>query len=460
MAQEPAHGIKDQDVDFDVIVIGGGPAGSTISPLLAEKGWRVLQLEKDHHPRFHIGESLLPMNLEIFEKLGVLQQVREIGVHKPGAEFNLSSEHSVQIGASKALTYYFKDALNPSVDHAYQVRRSELDALLFRNSSAKGVDTREGIRVTDVDLGRGTCDIKTVKARDEAGVAHTWSARYIVDTSGRDTFLSRKLGLMRKHPRHSSAAIFGHFDNVTRREGADGGNISICWFEHGWFWMIPLKDGSMSVGAVCWPEYLKTRQSDLKTFLWDTIKLCPAVHERMTEATLIDDVARATGNYSYVSSRMSGPGYLLVGDAYAFVDPVFSSGVYLGMSSAVLAADVVDGSLRHPRTEAALQRRYEKRVRTAIKRFSWFIFRFTSPVMRKLFMGPRNNFSMQQAVISMLAGDVSGKRTPIALPLLMFKSVYYTYSVLHAGQTLPAWWRRVRNRRIKFTGGTTSQDPM
>src|SRR5438309_2342319 len=219
--------------ECDVLVVGGGPAGSTISALLAEKGWRVTLLEKEHHPRFHIG----------------------------------------------------------------------------------------------------------------------------------DTLLARKFSLKKKNMQHASAAIFGHFLNVDRREGDYAGNISVYWFAHGWFWMIPLRDGSMSVGAVCRPAYLKQRTTTPAEFLLQTIALGhPEMRHRMRNATLINNEARATGNYSYESTRMRGDRYIMVGDAYAFVDPIFSSGVLLGMNSGVLGAEAVDAWLRGDPSAESKFRHFERMV--------------------------------------------------------------------------------------------------
>lgn len=442
--------------DFDVVVIGGGPAGSTIAPLLAKRGWRVLQVEKDPHPRFHIGESLLPMNLPILDRLGVLSEIERIGIVKHGAEFNTPETEGGPEGGLGPVTYRFAEAINPIYRYAYQVRRSEFDEVLFAHSRRLGVETREGTRITKVEF--SPTDRHLVHGIDADGSQRTWSTRYVVDATGRDTFLSRKLKLKERNPKHNSAAVFGHFDEVVRRPGDDAGNISIYWFDHGWFWMIPLQDGSMSVGAVCWPDYLRTRGEDLAEFLWSTIRLCPPVYERMRSANLVGGIARATGNFSYTSKQMGGHGYLLVGDAYAFIDPVFSSGVFLAMNSAELGAEVVDGALRNPDREKSLQRNFERRIRRGLKNFSWFIYRFTSPTMRYLFMQPSNRLRMRQSVISLLAGDVFG-RTSMWIPLAAFKAVYYSFSFLQMHRTLPAYMARRRNRQVVFTGGTTSQDP-
>ena len=276
-----AMGTKDnmkKDNKFDVIVIGGGPGGSTFSTLLHEKGHNVLVLEKDHHPRFHIGESLLPMTLPILEKLGVGEKIKDIGILKYGAEFNSSKEDN------KRETFYFDFAMDRNHPHAYEVRRSEFDEILFRNATDKGVDCREGTRVSDVVFNPD--NTVTVTALTEEGQLLQLDCKFLVDASGRESLLSRRKKLKKKSKKHNSAAIFGHFENVTRRSGKDEGNISIYWFEHGWFWMIPLKDGLMSVGAVCFPEYLKTRSCPPEEFLQRTISMSPEVAERMKNSSM------------------------------------------------------------------------------------------------------------------------------------------------------------------------------
>lgn len=432
----------------DVLIIGGGPAGSTAAARLAEKGRQVVLLEKEHHPRFHIGESLLPLNLPLLEKLGVLDQVRNIGMVKYGAEFN-SDTHE-----NGVTTFYFAEAMDKTHPYAFQVRRSEFDHLLLRNAALKGAEVREGVKVTNVVFEQGRASL--VEAQDETGARLQWRPRFLIDASGRDAFLSTRLRLKKKSPRHQSAAIFSHFDNVQRRPGQDEGNISICWFDHGWFWMIPLRDGSMSVGAVCWPEYLKQRDCSPEEFLWKTIALCPSVQQRMTEARMIAP-ARATGNYSYSSSRMYGPGYLLAGDAYAFVDPVFSSGVFLAMNGAMESAEVVDRCLRKPENERRLLARHQRRIARGIRTIAWFIHRFNSPVMHGLFMAPRNIARMQEAVISVLAGDFY-RRARIGVPLALFKALYYTAATIQFRKALGFARRRRTNLHVKFRGGTTPQD--
>jgi flavin-dependent dehydrogenase len=431
----------------DVLVIGGGPAVSTVSPLLVNQGWRVALLEKAHHPRFHIGESLLPMNLPILKRLGVLKQVEAIGMRKYGAHFvsDQFTDHDQ--------TFYFSRALDKNHPFAYQVRRSEFDHLLLKNSIMKGVEVHEGVRVIGVEFDHGA----RVQAMDGQGKRLQWQARQLIDATGRDTFLASRLKLKEKNLRHGSAAIFGHFKNVVRLSGRDEGNISVLWFKHGWFWMIPLKDGLMSVGAVCAPEYLKTRGTTSPAeFLWQTIKLCPGVWARMREAELAGQ-ARATGNYSYRATRLYGDDWLMVGDAFAFVDPVFSSGVYLAMNSASLGAEVVDARLRDLETAPRMAKSYERKVTRGLHTFSWFIYRFTSPPMHRLFMGPKNPFRMQEAVISVLAGDLF-RNTPITVPLTLFKAVYYSMFTLRFASSWRGYRRRRRNARVVFTGGTTPQD--
>jgi flavin-dependent dehydrogenase len=428
----------------DVLVIGGGPAGTTTATLLARKGWRVTLLEKSQHPRFHIGESLLPMNLPILERLGVLEQVRAIGVHKPGADFPLD--------ATRYNSFYFRRAINPKFEYSFQVKREEFDQLLFEHSRSNGVDAREQVKVDSVQwdaAGRAT-----VRASSAAG-EHTFRPRYVVDASGRDTFLGNRLKLKSKNDVHQSAAIFSHFRGVQRQPGEDGGNITVQRFEHGWMWLIPLRDDVMSVGAVCFPEYLRTRRGESEAFLMRTLESEPQVWARMQGAERVAPV-HVTGNYSYTCKRMTGPGWVMVGDAFAFIDPVFSSGVYLGMNSAEHAAEVVDATLRDPSREAALQRAMEKRLRRGLKHFSWFIYRFTTPVMQHLFSHPRNIWQIEQAVISMLAGDVFD--SPAVLKRLrVFRMIYGITSIRMFPQALKGWLLRRRQVGVTLVADETLQ---
>lgn len=434
----------------DVLIIGGGPGGSTAAAMLAEAGRDVVIIEKAQHPRFHIGESLLPMNLEIFEKLGVLDKVEALGIPKPGADFNAAHYDPPRHN------FYFKNALDAKWPHAYEVRRSQFDEMLFRNAADKGAKTFEETRVTGVDFQPDSSSIITVKG--PKGVT-TWHARHLIDASGRDTFLAGKFGLKRKNPRHASAALFGHFTDVERRPAENAGNISAYWFEHGWFWMIPLRDGTMSVGAVCDPNYLKTRKVSPAEFLAQTIELAPEeMRSRLVNAKAVPDFeVRATGNFSYQCTQMYGDGWTMVGDAFAFIDPIFSSGVLMAMTNAVEAAEITGAILDGKPGTAKMRRKYQKRVMKGIKTFSWFIERFNSPGLRHLFMNPGNPLRIEEAVTSVLAGDVYGNPR-VDWRLQAFKFLYYMYSLSDWRETMRDVRRRGSRAESTFTGGTTDQD--
>ncbi len=433
MSSVPSAGSHTTPTPCDVLVIGGGPAGSTISALLAEQGWNVQVLEKDPHPRFHIGESLLPQTLPILKRLGVLPDVEKIGIVKYGAEM-------VSHRYDRTQMFYFSKAFDESQPYAFEVKRSEFDAILLKNAVAKGAQVHEGVRAGRVEFRPGTTSI--VHAQDKTGNPMAWETRFVVDASGRDTFLSAQLGGKQRSQTHNSAAIFGHFEGVGRLPGKDEGNITAGWLDHGWCWLIPFKDGTTSVGVVCWPDYIKSRTTPLDQFLLDTLRQSPPIAERFRHAKLLTPVY-AAANFSYRRKTMSGDGYLMVGDAFAFIDPVFSSGVHLALNSAVLGAKVVEAHLRHSPDYAQRLREFERMVRRAINTFSWFIHRFTQPAFQSLFVSTNRPPKIERAVLSLLAGDVYEQRR-VRFPLFLFKVCYYTVFMLNWKEN----WAVSRRRKL------------
>lgn len=366
----------------DVLVIGGGPAGSTISALLAQRGRDIVLLEKSRHPQFHIGESLLPFNMPLFEQLGVAREIESIGMPKYGAEF-VSPWHE------QPVMFEFASALDNSFPSTYQVRRSEFDDILFRNAARKGARAIEGCRVTGVEFRPGGAE---VTAREESGRERAWQTRCVVDASGRDTFLASRLGVKERSRKHNSAAIYGHFSGATRLPGRAEGNITLFWFDHGWFWFIPLADGATSVGAVCWPHYMKTRKTSRGQFLLDTI---------------------------------------------------FSTGVFLAMHGAVVGADTVETCLDDPRRARRALDAYDASVHRGVRAFSWFIYRVTTPGLRDIFMSPNNRYRLRDALLSVLAGNVLRSRR-LGMRLLALKALYYVISAGNLKASLMAWRKRRR----------------
>ena len=423
--------------DCDVLVVGGGPGGSTISTLLARRGWRVTMLERDRHPRFHIGESLLPANMPIFEEIGALEKLRALGRLKLGADFPRDD--------GSYYTFRFDRALGDTRPYAFQVKREDMDRMLFEHARENGVDAREQVKVERVAF-----DADGVMAHvDAAGTKSTLHARYVVDASGRDTFLGKQLKLVQRSEKHQSAAMFAHYEGIGYNpDDPDGNIISVNRFAHGWAWFIPLPGGITSVGCVCKPGYLKTRQgASNDDFMTKTLAIVPGADRRIANARRVSPV-RFTGNYSYACSAMAGHRWILIGDAWAFLDPVFSSGVFLSMYSAQKACEVVDGSLREPAREAALQKRYAKHLRKGYARFAWFIYRFNSPVMKALFADPRNVMQVEQGVISMLAGDVFDNKLVLS-KLRIFKTIYAIFSVINVRRWAADRIDRRRQNRMR-----------
>lgn len=336
----------------DVVVIGGGPGGSTTATMLARKGWQVLLFEREMFPREHVGESLLPASLPVLEELGVLPAVQAAGfLPKQGATMVWGRDRT-------PWSWYFRET-NQQYPHAYQVWRPHFDHLLLDNSRANGVDVREGHQVVDVlfDAGRAT-GVRYTASDRTSGVAQ---ARFVVDASGQGALLGRKLQVRQWDPFFQNLAVYGYFTGAQRLPEPDATNIFIESYAHGWFWHIPLHTGWMSVGAVVDSE---TGQEGLSRsgpdgFLREQIAQAPATSRMLQQAELISGPF-VTKDWSYVSDEVVGDGYILVGDAACFVDPLFSAGVHLALTAGVLAAAYVTTALQDPSMQKAAGQVYKE----------------------------------------------------------------------------------------------------
>lgn len=334
----------------DVVVIGGGPGGSTTATMLARQGWQVLLLERQRFPREHVGESLLPASIPVLEELGVLPAVQAAGfVPKWGATMVWGRD-------TTPWSWHFRET-NQQYPHAYQVWRPHFDHLLLQNSQSHGVDVREGYQVMDV-LFEEECAVG-VRFVTADGTSGTVQARFVVDASGQGALLGRKLHLRRWDTFFQNLAVYGYFQGAQRLPAPDEGNIFIESYPYGWFWNIPLHTGVMSVGAVVDSQTGQDglRQRTPQQFLHEQIAQAPYTAQMLHQAQLVAG-PYVIRDWSYMSDRMVGNGYILVGDAACFIDPLFSSGVHLALMAGVLAAAYVTTVLKDPSMQEATGRVY------------------------------------------------------------------------------------------------------
>jgi flavin-dependent dehydrogenase len=380
----------------DVAIIGGGPAGATTAIYLRRHGYKVVVLEKVRFPRFHIGESLLPENLALFDELGIQDRIRQRGYTKKfGAEF-------VSRCGKHVRKFYFRNSLLPGATMAYQVLRSDFDLLLLDRAREVGADVREQSAVTDVVP---TEDAYELEVTPDQGEPYKIRAGVLVDASGQDTFLSSRWHLKKVDRRHRRFAVFSHFRYVDRDTGDDAGNIRIIPFGDGhWFWVIPLSDDLTSVGAVVTKEIVREHRDDLERYLLSAVKQTPALEERMSRAEQVEPV-RAIADFSYESSRYGGTRFLIVGDAAAFLDPVFSSGVLMAMSSGKEAAKSIHSAFQRKDFKWKALRAYEREHRRKVRTYFRLIRAYYRPAFLDMFMNPTDFLGLKAAIATLLAGN-------------------------------------------------------
>jgi flavin-dependent dehydrogenase len=382
--------------DFDVVIAGGGPAGSSTANLLCQRKRKVLVLERDRFPRFHIGESMLPFANDIWKELGVFEKLDASYIHKPGARF-------IHEESGADFTYYFDTAIRPGRPYAFQVKRAEFDKMLLDHAASLGAEIREQTKVEDVAF---EADGVVVKAAG-AGGRYEVRAPVFVDATGRDALIAGKRNL--KVPDGlvtTNVALHSMFRNVDRENGANEGNIVLGLFDGGWWWLIPFKDGDTSVGIVFEKSYTKVNRGlSAEQMYHQAIDQLPHLKKFLAHANRFLDVG-SQGNWSYRSKQFYGDRLLMVGDSAAFVDPLFSTGVLFAINGAKFAVQHLDAALTDGDFSAARFAKYQDECTAGMDIFKDLVHEFYSENLRKLLLSSGQNPTMCAVITSILAGDV------------------------------------------------------
>jgi flavin-dependent dehydrogenase len=392
-----AIGMTSEGWDFDVAVVGGGPGGSSAATALVRRGRRVLLLERERFPRFHIGESQLPWSNEVFRALGVEQAIAAAGfVRKWGASFRPPDSVTEQYAD-------FEEAVETPTPQTFQVLRERFDEILLRHSERCGVTVREGHRLLDAGF---DAEAVTLRFADSDGIERTARVGTVVDASGRSGVLVNRFGRHEYDPLLRNIAVHAQYEGVPRADGRRAGDIRMFTrSDMGWLWLIPLSDTVMSVGAVIPKEVHRreakpTAEESLAHYLADT-RSAASLLERARRVS----PARIDVDYSYLATRMAGDRWVAVGDAAAFLDPIFSTGVLLAMQGGLDAAEAIDAGLRTGDLSGRAFARYERIVRKRYHHFRRFAIGFYDPAFRDLWFTPRKRSRIYGAIVAVLAGN-------------------------------------------------------
>ncbi len=383
---------------YDVIVVGGGPAGTTVAGLLAQQGHSVLLLERDRFPRFKIGESLIPATVGVLRRLGIIERMEASTFPK---------KYSVQFfsGSGKASSpFYFGETEPPEQSQTWQVLRSEFDTLMFDNALELGVHAHQGVGVKEVifdgDRAMG------VRAEFDGQIREIQS-RVVVDATGQRALLSRQLKLRTTDPNLRQASIFTHFQGAVRDEGIDEGATLILQTasKKSWFWFIPLPDNVASVGVVGGIDHLiRGRQGDPQDIFDQELSQCPALVPRVEGARQLMP-AQVLNEFSYMTRQGAGDGWVMAGDAFGFLDPMYSTGVLLALRSGEMVADTLDGALKDNDLSRGRLEAFAPRLMSGMSAFRKLVYAFYHPEFsfgRFLNAFPEHRIP----VVKILVGDV------------------------------------------------------
>ncbi|MBA3882505.1 MAG: tryptophan 7-halogenase [Chthoniobacterales bacterium] len=381
---------------YDVAIVGGGPAGSTAAALLGRTGRRVVVFERDKFPRFHIGESLLPFSMKAFTRLGLHEKFKAAGfMEKFGGEmYGACGEEGVK--------FYFEDGFRSQTDRSYQVTRAEFDKVLLDHAAENGADVREETAVEKVDF---SPDEVRLHVRGKTSGPAEVRAKYLIDASGRNSIVSAMFKLKKTYQHLQKISIFAHYAGVVREQGRDGTLTRMVRAIDRWFWVIPLTENRTSIGVVLDAATYKNAKLSPEEFLDQAIAEQPLLTRRVAAAERVTPVSVAA-DFSYRNSRIVGDRWMLAGDSAGFIDPVFSSGVFLAVLAGEQAADALHIVLDDPSKRRRLFAHYSRSINRAMDVYLRFVDAWYSKEFIEVFLHPQDRFQIPQAVNAVLGGNV------------------------------------------------------
>jgi flavin-dependent dehydrogenase len=374
----------------DIAIIGGGPAGATAATLLARKGWRVVVCEREAFPRFKIGESLLPHSLHTFDALGVRAKLDAHAYPKYGGEIATACGRRVK-------QFFFENALQLRDRSAYQVERAWFDKMLLEHAAESGAEVRQPCKVEQICFDDSGATLATTTGE--------LRVQYVLDCSGRNAVVGQQFDLKRRYEHLQKFSVFAHYEGVQRDEGRAATLTRLIRGKRHWFWMIPLDDRRTSVGLVCDQADFRAAKVSPEQMLADAIEASELMRGRMAAAKRVTEM-HAVGDYSYRNTRLHGDRWLLAGDAAGFIDPIFSTGVFLALHSAEKAAAVLDATLRRPALKKLRFAWYARGLNGLMDRYLKFVTAWYTDEFVDVFTTPRPPLQIPQAVNSVLGGNI------------------------------------------------------